>query len=124
MISTSCPQCCVLSPLFYTLYTCDCVASQNNTSIIKFADDTTVIGLITRGVETDYKAEVAGLKAWCKENNLSLNTDKSKEMIIDPSKRRVQHLPVYQGGEGKNITDQLTWSHNTKQLFKSALYSQ
>lgn len=29
----------------YTLFTHDCVTYQNNTSIIKFADDTTVIGL-------------------------------------------------------------------------------
>ena len=48
----------------YTLFTYDCVASQNNASIIKFADDTTVIGLIAGGVETVYRREVADLVAW------------------------------------------------------------
>ncbi len=40
------PQGCVLSPLLYSLYTHDCVSSHSSTSIIKFADDTVVLGLI------------------------------------------------------------------------------
>ncbi len=40
------PQGCVLSPLLYSLYTHDCVSSHSSTSIVKFADDTVVLGLI------------------------------------------------------------------------------
>jgi len=39
-VSTGTPQGCVLSLLLYTLFTHDCVASQSNTCIVKFADDT------------------------------------------------------------------------------------
>lgn len=77
------PQGCVLSPLLYSLFTYDCVASQNNTSIIKFAGDTTVIGLITGGVETAYRREVADLVAWCRSNDLHLNADQTEDLVID-----------------------------------------
>ena len=42
-------------------------------SIIKFADDTTVVGLITNNDETAYREEVRALAEWFQENNLSLN---------------------------------------------------
>ena len=52
---------CVLSPLLYSLFTHDCVAKHNSNTIIKFADDTTVVGLITDNNETAYREEVRDL---------------------------------------------------------------
>ena len=37
----------MLSPLLYSLFTHDCVAKHDSNTIIKFADNTTVVGLIT-----------------------------------------------------------------------------
>ncbi len=37
----------LLSPLLYSLYTHDCTATHSSNIIVKFADDTTVISLIT-----------------------------------------------------------------------------
>ncbi len=55
-------QCgCSLSPMLYTLFTHDCVASQHYTGMIKFADDASVIGLIYVGEESAYGKEMAGL---------------------------------------------------------------
>ncbi|KAI3355726.1 hypothetical protein L3Q82_004316 [Scortum barcoo] len=51
------PQGCVLSPLLYSLFTHDCVATHSSNTIIKFADNTTVIGLITGDDETAYREE-------------------------------------------------------------------
>ena len=51
--NTGAPQGCVLSSLLYSLFTHDCVAMHASNSIIKFADDTTVVGLITNNDETD-----------------------------------------------------------------------
>ena len=49
---------CVLSPLLYSLLTQDCVSKHASNSIIKFADDTTVVGLITNNNETAYREDL------------------------------------------------------------------
>ncbi len=59
------PQGCVLSPLLYSLYTHDCVSSHSSTSIIKFADDTVILGLINNDDEAAYLEEVERLTSWC-----------------------------------------------------------
>jgi hypothetical protein len=77
----------VLSPLLYSQFIHDCVAKHNSHNIIKFADDTTVVGLITDSVETAYREKVRDLSVWCQDNNLSLNMSKKKELIVDYRKR-------------------------------------
>ena len=62
-------------------------------SIIKSADDTTVVGLITNNDETAYREEVRAFRVWCQENNLSLNINKTKEMIVDFRKQQREHPP-------------------------------
>ncbi len=82
------PQGCVLSPLLYSLYTHDCVSSHSSTSIVKFADDTVVLGLISNNDETAYLDEIERLTSWCQDNCLSLNVSKTKELIVDFRKRQ------------------------------------
>ncbi len=75
-ISTGAPQGCVLSPLFFSLYTNDCTSKvwSSSVKLLKFAYDTTVIGLIKDGDKSAYKQEVELLAVWCSLNNLELNT--------------------------------------------------
>jgi hypothetical protein len=70
------------------------MARHDSNNVIKFADDTTVVGLITNNDETAYREEVRDLAMWCQENNLSLNLIKTKEMIVDYRKMRTEHASI------------------------------
>ncbi len=57
-------------------------------------DDTTVVGLISGGDESAYRDKVVRLSSWCKENNLLLNTSKTKELISDYRRKKSEIPPL------------------------------
>jgi hypothetical protein len=74
------------------------VANCDSNTIIKFADDTTVVGLIPDNDETVYREEVRDLAVWCQDKNLFLNMSKTKELIVDYRKRRDKYTPIHIDG--------------------------
>ncbi|KAK3508723.1 hypothetical protein QTP70_004266 [Hemibagrus guttatus] len=65
---------------------------KSGTYLLKFVDNTTVIGLIQDGDESAYKQKIEQLGAWCILNNLELNMLKTVEMIVD-FRRNTPALP-------------------------------
>ncbi len=53
-----------------------------------------VIGLITGNDEMAYREEVSNLTKWCQENHLSLNIDKTKELVVDYRRQSREHTPI------------------------------
>jgi hypothetical protein len=91
-----------------------------------------VVGLITNNDETAYREEVRALGVWCQENDLTLNVNKTKEMIVDFRKQQREHPPIHIDGTvvervvrskflGVHITDQMNWSTHTDSIVKKNL---
>ncbi|KAJ3594983.1 hypothetical protein NHX12_004288 [Muraenolepis orangiensis] len=121
VLNTAAPQGCCLSP---RLYTHDCTATHSNNCIIKFADDTTVIGLISEGDETEYRDEVVQLTPWCEGKQPRTECQQDQDFWS----HRGPHSTISLDGSmvevvscfrflGLQISDDLAWTRNTECLY-------
>ncbi|KAK3527280.1 hypothetical protein QTP86_018608 [Hemibagrus guttatus] len=99
-LNTGAPQGCVLSPLLFTLLTHNCAAMHSSNHIIKFTDDRTVVGLISKNNESAYREE---------SDHSPLNINGSNVEIVKSTKFLCVHL-----------AEDLTWSLNTSSITKKA----
>lgn len=81
--STGAPQGTVLAPFLFTLYTSGIRSTDLSCPLIKFADDTALVGRIKNDDDRIYREQIANFVAECDRNYLHLNVSKTKELIID-----------------------------------------
>ena len=118
-----------MSPLLYSIYTYDCTNTHPSNTVIKFADDKTVVRQITNGNESAYRDGVDRLTGWCKD--LTLNVKKTKEIIVDFRRQKANPQPLIINGEevertscfkflGVMLSEDLKWKMNTTATVKKA----
>ncbi|KAK0135593.1 hypothetical protein N1851_028543 [Merluccius polli] len=101
------------SPLLFSLYTNSCTSSHQSVKLLKFADDTTLIGLVFG------------------QNNLELNALKTVEMVVDFLKNAAPPAPITLGDSpviivesfrflGSIISQDLMWEMDISSLTKKS----
>ncbi len=58
VLNTGVPLGCALRPLLFTLYTQDCNLRHGENFVVKFANNTTIIGRISNNDKTSYRGEI------------------------------------------------------------------
>ena len=77
--NTGTPQGIVLAPFLLALYTADCRSTYESCPILKFADDTELVGKISNDEDAIYHKQTENFVNWCDKNYLYLNVSKTKD---------------------------------------------
>ena len=126
--STGSPQGCVLSAFLYILYTNDCLSHFHNRFIVKYADDSVIVSLLS-DEENSHGQVLDDFLSWCDNAFLQLNVSKTKELCIDFRLSPQSPRKSLANGEtvdivknykylGTIIDDKLKFDLNTDMMYK------
>lgn len=90
ILNTEAPQDCILSPLLYSQYIHTCVSTDQSNLVVRFTDNTTMVGLIFNRYEMTYRKEMGNLSQQRQKSNLLLNMAKTKELLMDYRRGRAE----------------------------------
>ena len=123
------PQGTVLAPFLFALYTADCRRTDVSCPVVKFADDTELVGKISNDEDAIYHKQIEDFVNWCDKNYLYLNVSKTEDMCTDFRKNQRCPKPVYIKGEAVGRVDtynylgvvfhsKLNWKENINSVLK------
>ena len=98
LINIGSPQSTCISPALFTIYTDNCRSESDIVKIVKFADDTAILGLLNDSCFTFeiFLKEIDRFVSWCDNHSLQLNVSKTKDMIFDFRKRDNEDITIEQ----------------------------
>jgi hypothetical protein len=129
VVRSGVPQGSVIGPALFTFYATDLLPNSNNSTFIKYADDTCIVMRIPKGEDPVpvIHNEINRVEEWSKENFLELNKQKTKCMAMGYSKHKsepaianrhtlnfVNSIRVL----GLHIDNLLTWKEHIDYIIK------
>ena len=114
-------------------YTADCRSTDESCPLVKFANDTELVGKIRNDEDAIYHKQIENFVNWCDKNYLYLNVSKTKEICTDFRKNQRYPKPVYIKGEAVERVDtykylgvvfdsKLNWKENMLKKVNSKMY--
>ena len=129
-ITASIVQGSAIGPVSYVVTAADLTTTEPGNSMCKFADDTYVI-VPANNVDTR-SSEVNNVEAWAEANNLTLNRNKSVEIVFTTKRKRQFTPPPLLSGItcvmtmkmlGVTISDKLSVSDHVQNIVSSCAQS-
>jgi hypothetical protein len=123
------PQGTLLGPSTFLLHINDL---ETDCHSVKYVDDTTIWEMCDkRGENSNIQKAANQTYDWCQRNNMRLNTDKTKEMLMDFSKKPFNIEPICMNGNniervrsskllGVIINNTLTWNDHVEYICSKA----
>lgn len=95
----------MLTPSLFTLYTLEFRHNTDCCHLQKFSDGTAIFKLVSQGNDLEHREVIASFENWC-ELHLHIDPSKTKEVVIDFSRKPLHTTPVNMQGLDTEIMEQ------------------